>query len=132
MNVQVAVLCDAATNTEEKLNLLGAFDSIFTPQLPTVHPMCTVALRITFSHDEEGAHQLRFRFVDEDGGAIVKAIDMSIQIALPGDAHFVTRNFIVNYQQLEFKKPGMYSVDVSLDGHQCASIPLFVKRMSPA
>ncbi len=132
MNVQVAVLCDAATNTDEKLNLLGAFDSIFTPQLPAVHPMCTVALRIAFSHAEEGEHRLRFSFVDEDGGGIVPAIDMPIQVALPEDAHFVTRNFIVSYQQLKFDNPGMYSVDVAFDGHQCVSIPLFVKHIPPA
>jgi len=29
MNIQVAVLCDAATNDNEKLNLLGAFDTIY-------------------------------------------------------------------------------------------------------
>jgi hypothetical protein len=29
MNIQVAVLCDAATEDNGKLNLLGAFDTIF-------------------------------------------------------------------------------------------------------
>ena len=29
MNIQVAVLCDAATDDHGKLNLLGAFDTIF-------------------------------------------------------------------------------------------------------
>ena len=30
MNIQVAVLCDAATDENGKLNLLGAFDTIYT------------------------------------------------------------------------------------------------------
>ena len=34
MNIQVAVLCDAATNEHEKLNLLGAFDTIYARQFP--------------------------------------------------------------------------------------------------
>ena len=29
MNIQVAVLCDAATDENGKLNLLGAFDTIY-------------------------------------------------------------------------------------------------------
>ena len=51
MNIQVAVLCDAATDDNGKLNLLGAFDTIYTQQLPAVHPQCSIALRVTFSED---------------------------------------------------------------------------------
>ena len=47
--------------------------------------------------------------------------------ALPDDAHFLTRNFIVNIQQLKFAEPGLYSVDVRLDDESQASIPLLVK-----
>jgi hypothetical protein len=36
MNIQVAVLCDAATDDNGKLNLLGAFDTIYAPQLPAM------------------------------------------------------------------------------------------------
>jgi len=42
MNIQVAVLCDAATDDNGKLNLLGAFDTIYTQQLPAVHPQCSI------------------------------------------------------------------------------------------
>ena len=127
MNVQVAVLCDAATDNNGKLSLLGAFDSIYTQQMPAIHPMCAVALRIAFTHAEEGARQLRLNLVDEDGRAIMPAIEMPIQIELPEDAHFVTRNFVVTFQQLKFDQPGLYSMDVSFDDHQQVSIPLFVK-----
>ena len=44
MTIQVAVLCDAATDESGKLNLLGAFDTIYTQQLPAVHPQCSVRL----------------------------------------------------------------------------------------
>jgi hypothetical protein len=132
MNIQVAVLCDAATNTNEKLNLLGAFDSIMTQQLPAIQPMCSVALRMIFGHTEEGAHQLRLSFVDEDGQGIIPAIDLPIDVTLPEDAHFVTRNIVVTFQQLKFDKPGSYSIDVSLDGQQQTSIPLFVKYVPAA
>jgi hypothetical protein len=131
MNVQVAVLCDAATDTHGKLNLLGAFDAIFTPQLPLIHAMCSVALRATFSSQEEGARNLRLNFVDADGQPFMPAIDLPIHVALPEEAHFVTQNFIFTIQQLRFEKPGLYSIDISLDGRQEASIPLLIKYSPP-
>ena len=54
-----------------------------------------------------------------------------VEVALPEDMHFGTRNFIVNIQQLKFDKPGLYSMDISLDGQSQASIPLLVKHVPP-
>jgi len=88
MNIQVAVLCDAATDDNGKLNLLGAFDTIYTQQLPAVHPQCSIALRVTFGHEDEGQHKLRLNFVDADGRSIMPGIDIPVQVVLPGDSHF--------------------------------------------
>ena len=46
--------------------------------------------------------------------------------------HFGTRNFIVNLQQMKFDNPGLYSIDMSLDGRPQASIPLLVRHNPPA
>src|SRR4029078_13689632 len=92
MNIQVAVLCDAATDDNGKLNVLGAFDSIYTQQLPAVHPQCSIPLRLSFSNVEEGAHKLKLNFVDEDGKFIMPSIDIPVEVTLPEDAHFITRN----------------------------------------
>jgi len=132
MNIQVAVLCDAATDDNGKLNLLGAFDTIYTQQLPAVHPQCSIALRVTFGHEDEGAHKLRLCFVDADGRSIMPPIPIDVDVVLPGDSHFGTRNFIVNIQQLKFDAPGLYSSDVMLDDEVQASIPLLVKHNPPA
>ncbi len=132
MNIQVAVLCDAATDDNGKLNLLGAFDTIYTQQLPAVHPQCSIALRVTFGNADEGQHQLQLQFVDADGRSIMPPIDIPVQVVLPGDSHFATRNFIVNIQQLKFESPGLYSIDVALNGSAQASIPLLVKHNPPA
>lgn len=131
MNIQVAVLCDAATDDNGKLNLLGAFDTIYTQQLPAVHPQCSIALRVTFGHQDEGARALKLNFVDADGRSIMPSMDIPVQVTLPGDTHFGTRNFIVNIQQLKFDNPGLYSIDVALDDQSQASIPLWVKFTPP-
>jgi hypothetical protein len=132
MNIQVAVLCDAATDDNGKLNLLGSFDTIYAPQLPAVHPQCAVALRVTFTAGDEGQHKLALNFINADGHSIMPPIEVPVAVALPEDAHFVTRNFVVNIQQLRFAEAGLYSVDIRLDDQSQASIPLLVKLIQRA
>jgi hypothetical protein len=131
MDIQIAVVCDAATDYNGKLSLLGAFDMIQSPQFPVVHPQCSIALRMTFSKVEEGGHKLRLNFVDEDGKSIMQGAnlpELPFQVRVPEDSHFLTTNFIVIIQQLRFDKAGLYSIDVAIDGRQEAAIPLIVKQ----
>jgi hypothetical protein len=131
MDIQMAVLCDAATDNNGKLNILGTFDTIYTPQLPAVHPQCSIALRMTFNKVEEGAHKVKLNFVDEDGRLVMPSIDIPIEVQVPEDTIFLSRNFIVNIQQLRFEKPGLYSIDIAMDTRQEGSIPLLVKHVPP-
>ena len=104
MNIQVAVLCDAATDDNGKLNLLGAFDTIYAQQLPAVHPQCAVALRVTFAASDEGQRKLTLNFINADGRPSCRPSEIPVEVALPDDVHFVTRNFIINIQQLEVRR----------------------------
>ena len=131
MTIQIAVLCDAATDYNGKLNLLGTFDTILTNQLPAVHPQCSVALRMSFSRIEEGQHKVKMNFVDEDGRFVMPSIDTMVDVTVPDDANFIVRNFIINIQQLKFDKPGQYSIDIALNNRQELSIPLLVKMQTP-
>jgi hypothetical protein len=132
MNIQVAVLCDAATDDNGKLNLLGAFDTIYAPELPATHPQCAVALRVTFMSGDEGERKLKLNFVNADGHGIMPPIEVPVAVALPDDSHFLTRNFIVNIQGLKFAEAGLYSVDVRLDDKSQGNIPLSVKLVERA
>jgi hypothetical protein len=132
MDVQVAVLCDAATDYAGKLNLLGTFDTIVTHQLPAVHPQCSVALRIVFSRIEEGQHKVRMNLVDEDGRAIMPGIELPADVVFPNDGNFLSRNFIINIQHLKFEKAGHYAIDIAIDGRHEASIPLQIRQLTPA
>jgi hypothetical protein len=129
MTIQVAVLCDAATDYNGKLNLLGTFDTIYIARTPAHHPQCSVAIRIAFERMEEGMHQVAVHLMDEDGQPILQGTEAPLEVVFPADATFISRNFIVNIQQLPFKKTGLYAVDVIMDNHRLCSIPLAVKRM---
>ena len=131
MDIQVAVLCDAATDYNLKLNILGTFDTIYAAQLPAIHPQCSIALRMTFSKGEEGQHKVMLNFVDEDGKRVMDGIPISLDVVVPEDTIFVSRNFVINIQQLKFEKPGLYSIDIAMDGRQEGSIPLLVKQITP-
>ena len=77
---------------------------------------------------EEGARQLRLNFVNADGRSIMPNFPpIPVEVRLPDDVHFVTRNFIVNFQNLQFSEAGLYSVDVRLDDKSQGNIPLSVK-----
>ena len=129
MEIQVAVLCDSAADYQGKLCVLGTFDTIFTSQMPAVHPQCSIALRITFGKAEEGKHTMKLNFVDEDGRSIMPPIPIDVDVVVPEDSIFLSRNFLINIQQLKFDKPGLYSIDIALDGRQEGNIPLLVKQM---
>jgi len=131
MNTQIAVLCGAATDYQGKLNLLGTFDTIFTRKLPAVHPSCAIVLRIIFTRVETGKHRIRIDFVDEDGKAVIQPLELPFEIRMPDGAISLSRNFIVNLQQIKFEKAGSYSVDVAINGRHEVSVPLAVRVMDP-
>ena len=133
MNVQIAVLCDAATqDNNSKLNILGAFDTILASQMPAVQLQCALALRVTFAADDEGQHKLALNFINADGRSLMPPIEMPLSVRLPEDTHFITINFVINIQQLQFPETGLYSVDIRFDGKSQASIPLQVRMMPRA
>ena len=129
MDIQVAVLCDAATDYKGKLNLLGTFNSIFTRDLPANYPQCSIVLRVVFKLVEEGSHKLRINFVDEDGKFVMPSIELPFEVSVPENDSFAYRNFILNIQRLKFEKFGQHAVDIAIDGRQEASIPLEVKQI---
>ncbi len=129
MDIQIAILCDAATDNNGKLNILGTFDTIYSAQLPATHPQCSIALRLTFSKGEEGQHKVRLSFGDEDGKPVMPNMEIPLEVVLPEDTIFISRNVVVNIQQLKFEKPGLYAIDIAMDGRQEGNIPLLVKQM---
>ena len=129
MDIQVAVLCDAATDYKGKLNLLGTFNSVHTRELPANYPQCSIVLRVVFKLVEEGSHKLRINFVDEDGKFVMPSIELPFEVKVPENDSFAYRNFILNIQRLKFEKFGQHAVDIAIDGRQEASVPLEVKQI---
>lgn len=124
MNKEVFVLCDAATETVGKLNILGAFDNIYSRSSPATHPQCAIALRVRFNQIEKGEHKIRVNIVDEDGKLTMPSLDAKINVDLPQNMDSSIANLILNIHGLKLEKFGKYSVDLAIDGRQEDSLPL--------
>ncbi len=128
MNIEAFLLCDCATDSFGKLNVLGAFDSIHAAEMPHVHPACTIAIRIRFSGTEHGQHQMRLNVIDIDGKSIVPKLEGQVNVPAKKDTNSVAVNMILNLQRLKFESFGEYRVDFAIDGRQEASLPFHVKE----
>jgi hypothetical protein len=130
MNVEIFALCDAATDQRGKLNILGAFDTIFIKDMPGVHPHCAVALRIRFQRIEQGKHKVTIHFIDQDGNLVIPSLDADIDLKATQNQDSTAVNLVLNLQGLKFKEYGSYEINLAVDGRQEASIPLYVKQPS--
>ena len=131
MEVQIASLCDSAADYNGKLCIIGTFDTILSHSFPFSHPQCSIALRLLFRDDDEGSHPLKINIVNEDGQPLVPAIETTLEITVPDDAAFFTRNVVFNLQHLKFDRPGFYSVDVTAAGRPLTGIPFRIVQFQP-
>ncbi len=129
MNIEAFLLCDCATQQQGKLNVLGAFDSIFTGRMPFALPGCAIALRIRFSKVEEGNHQARINIIDQDGKAIGPKLEGRMSVKFVDDADSALINSILFLHKLKFQEYGQYRIDLAVDGRQVTSLPLYVKNI---
>lgn len=129
MKIEAFVLCDAATEYMGKLNILGTFDTIHARQIPAVHALCALAIRLRFERIERGEHKIRVNLVNEDGQTIVPPLDATVQVMFPDELPSYALNLVLNLQGMRFQKYGEYSVDLAIDGRHEASLPLFVRAV---
>jgi hypothetical protein len=129
MNIEAFLLCDAATDQQGKLNVLGAFDNIFTAKMPAIHPACSIAARIRFEKIEEGNHPIKINIMDADGKAICSKLEGNISVRIGDDVDSSVVNLILNMQRLEFKAYGQYRIDLAIDGQMQSSLPFYVREV---
>jgi hypothetical protein len=128
MEVEIFTLCDAATDSGGKLNLLGSFDTLIGGKEPMTHPACAVAVKIRFSRIEEGNHAIKITFADTDGKPVLPSFEGSMHVKIQEGCPTATTNFILNMQNLKIEHFGDHSIDLAIDGRHEASIPLYVRE----
>jgi hypothetical protein len=129
MNIEAFLLCDAATEQQGKLNVLGAFDNIYAKKVPTMHPACAIAVRIRFDKIEEGKHSVRIQIIDEEDNNICPKLEGNISVRTSPGHDSTVANLILNIQRLKFEKYGKYRIDLAIDNKIEGSLPFHVTKI---
>lgn len=133
MDFQIATLCDYAADHQGKMTIVAPFDALAAREVPVRHPQCALAMRVCMTPEDNGNHTMLISLIDEDGQPVnpQMPIKADLPVQMPDEVSFVTRNLIVNFQGLEFKQLGVYSVDISVDDELAVRIPLRVVKVDP-
>lgn len=130
MKTEIFTICDAATEQQGKMNLLGSFDHLWSQQEPITHPACALALKLRFTKIEEGNHKIKITLGDEDGNLVMPPTEADVVVNVAPGESTALANIIINVQQLRLPKFGEYSIDLAIDGRAEGSLPLYVRRLS--
>jgi hypothetical protein len=131
MEIEIFTLCDFAQDNGGKLIIVGTFDSMQVREFPVRHPNCSIACRLRFAKKEFGPHTITIRFIDQHNNELVQPLEAEIMVEQPQIAEHSTINFVINYNNLEFKNPGRYSFELSVDGEWKSGLPLHLTKVSP-
>ena len=126
MHISFAVFADGANLSQEgKLNVLGVFDALAVSGFPTLHPRTHFVIRLKGSAEDAGSHTLTFNWVNPDD-EVLWSSDGEMNVA-PGPNPAMDMDLpVIAVIDLPINQPGIYSMQVSLDGELTAQVPLHV------
>lgn len=133
MRVELAFLCDAATESGGKLNALGVgIDRLIVPALPQQHRRLTMVTRLVFEPDDEGARQFAIELVGPDGGLVSPRVQAELRVQFGEPSQPARANVIVDIANANFTIAGPHEAKFSLDGAELVVLPLEVTVQAPA
>jgi len=128
MELEVFVLCDAATDSQGKLNILGAFDTILAPSLPAVHPQCAMVARVRFSTSEGGEHSFKLTLNEGSGKSLLPPFEVKAQVHFEQPDKPSRLNIIVSVGGLKLESYGLHTALLEIDGAAIATSPFLVSK----
>ncbi len=131
MRVDLAVLSDYATMTaDQKLVIVGVFDTILVHALPAAHPSLHLALRVCIGPEDTGAHSLLVRLVDPDGREVIPALKADFDADIPMDGDQGALQMVLEIGPVPFAAEGPHAVDILIDDRYEDAVPLRIKLTS--
>jgi hypothetical protein len=125
MQAELFTFCDAATDYEGRLSLLGATDRFVAPYLPFRLPACAVALRMRATRSEVGEHMVHISLIDAERRTQLN-VNGEVSFHLPQGAEHGMIQMVVNAQGLDFLVEGEYALVAEVNGRLVAKQPLTV------
>jgi len=130
MQIQTALLCDAAGIYNNQLSILGTFSVLEAHTFPFAKTHCALAIQIGWSKSEEGQHSVKVTFMNEDGKPMLNEMVSTLNVLLPEKHEISSSINVINIEQLTFQKSGMYQASVFVDGEVLSEIQLQVVDVS--
>lgn len=133
MKIEVAAICDAATDQSGKLNMLGVFDYI-EAELPIVIPRCSAVFRVRYTRSEVSPHDLKVTITNTlDGKELIPPIRSSVNfLPIPDSMDSAAVNLILNMNRMRVMDGGKYQLRLRIDEVLLEAIlPIYVRDLTP-
>ena len=128
MKLTMGVLAEAANTTaDNKLNILGEFNTLFCDTFPYVFPVMYLVLKLEGSSAEGGRHRLSLRVVDDDGNLVAPPLSGTVDLGEPLRPGFPIRaQLIMGIHGAKFDREGEYTFELAVGEHRFDPITLYV------
>lgn len=126
MDANILLLADFANiDPLGKLNIIGAFATIFSETFPATHPQMHIVVRLTAGLGEfEQLRILKIILWDQDGKIVWNTPEIKFKITAPPTGKLGQHNAIIGLQGMIFQRPGTYAFNVYVDQDLKGSIPV--------
>ena len=121
MRLTLGLLADAANTTAEgKLNILGEFNVIASPQFPFTLASLTLVFRLEADGSESDDHTFHVRLLDEDNNLVRPIADGKISLSVASGYEGIPRRVqgVLPISLASFDQPGTYTFDILVDNER--------------
>ena len=112
MELRVFLLADYANISDDKLNIIGVFDTITSKQFPFKFPSMHLAIKLVTEQEEHDVeHTIKVLFVDEKEEKVANGEGkFTIPGSDTGHRSKAILNFAIAMREIMFEKPSNYEV----------------------
>jgi len=129
MKLEMFCLCEAANESQGRLNLLGVFDKIYAKSLPAVHPRMVAVARIRHQETADSSHSVVLTIQPPSKHEPVAELEVNAQFRKAGPEGWSVSQLILAIERLRLDEEGAYTVQLSMDGDPVSTIPLFIQKI---
>lgn len=134
MDAAIMLLADFANvDAAGKLNVIGAFNQVFTPRFPMRLAQMHVVIRLVANLGEfDQERTLKVMLFDEDRTRQLWATpEIPFKIPPPSQGKLRHHDAIIGLQRFAFDRPGTYEFVAHVNGEYKASVTLDVVQLEP-